>query len=158
MVTSRGALAWPRESRYTLASANPHPGPHMRRFVLLLGVLVAGACSSGGDDGGGPGPAVVASVEISPNPAEIVTPNPGNLTLTGTAKDASGNVLQRTINWTTTGGASVSPTTGTTVTLTATGPGTVTATSDGVSSAAVQVTLRAVNAPTAAMIFPAPIV
>ncbi|HJU90426.1 MAG TPA: IPT/TIG domain-containing protein [Gemmatimonadaceae bacterium] len=131
----------------------------MRRFGLLLpAVLFLGACSSGGDDDGGPGPVNVASVEISPNPAEVVVPSPGSLQLTATAKDASGNVLQRTITWSTTGGASVNPTTGNTTTLTASGPGSVTATSEGVSSTAVPVTVRTVVAPIVSSIAPATLI
>lgn len=78
----------------------------MKRRVLsrvATAVLALGLCScdGGGTAGPGPGPTgpeAVASVELSPETADIQVGQ--TLQLTATTKDASGNVLSgRTITW-----------------------------------------------------------
>lgn len=128
-----------------------------RSLVLALVLASAGtvACGGGGADkivgppnnGGGPvGPVAVGSVVLGSTTASIQ--RGGSVTLTASARDASGNALSgRTITWTTSD-ANIAVVSSTGV-VTGQGPGTatITATSEGkTASAAVTVTAPPVAA------------
>lgn len=115
--------------------------PALKRTVGTVTVSVVLACGGGGGDGGTtppppppPPPAPVATVDISPASATIVPQ--GTVTLTATARDASGNTLTRTVSWASSDATKASVSTAGVVTGVAAGTTTITATSEGRSATA----------------------
>jgi plastocyanin len=125
----------------------------MRVLCLAATAVVIAACGGGGDGGGTPPPPTVASVTITPNTPQSTTLC-GEVSFTAQPKDAQGNNLSRSVDWTSsTANVVLSSTSGASVTATGVGVGssTVTATSETVPSTGVTVTVAASGqAPTTA--------
>jgi plastocyanin len=108
----------------------------MRLLCLASAAVVITGCGGGGDGGGAtPPPPPVARVDVGQSaPSTSIC---GTVTLTATPRDAQGNALTRTVNWTQSNQSILSlPGTGGSVSATGIAVGTtnVTATSDGVPS------------------------
>jgi hypothetical protein len=129
-------------SHYWLAAPS---ALRVKRFFsrALTGVMLS-SCGGGDHAVTSPAPSV-ASVTVSPNPATLGTDS--TVMLSATARDASGNVLQRAFTWSSSN-AGVATVNAGVVKGISTGPVNITATADGVSgTAAITVAFMATTTP-----------